>query len=306
MRNVLLTFSESAWMRERATRYRFVRRAVSRFMPGETAEEALSCACQLKEQSIGSVFTLLGENVKDPSEAERVTQHYLDLLDRINALMLESEVSVKLTQLGLDLDREMCRENLLRIVERANAEGTVWIDMESSAYVDPTLRIYRRVLADYANAGICLQAYLHRTPSDVEQLLPQKPTIRLVKGAYREAPDVAAQYKARIDSNYLQLAERLVSERKTGNLRRVILATHDPRLIGNIVASAAQLEIRREELEFQMLYGIQRAEQERLARAGFRSSVLIAYGTHWYAWFMRRLAERPANVWLVLRNLAAS
>src|SRR2546423_5347531 len=146
MRNVFLSCSESVWMRERATRFRFVQRAVSRFMPGETAEEALACARELRARSLGTVFTLLGENVKEPAEAIRVTDHYLSLLDRIRALQLQGEVSVKLTQLGLDLSPEMCHANLVRIVERAGAASTGWIDMEASTYVEVTLDLYRRIL----------------------------------------------------------------------------------------------------------------------------------------------------------------
>jgi proline dehydrogenase len=178
--------------------------------------------------------------------------------------------------------------------------------MESSPYVDATLRLYRNILADYPNCGLCLQAYLHRTPQDLSALLPLKPSIRLVKGAYREAAGVAVQRKSEIDAHYFELARRLLTGQTNGAVRRAILATHDPRLIGQITQFAIQEGIRREQLEMQMLYGIQRVLQEQLASEGWRSSVLVAYGTHWYAWFMRRLAERPANLWLVVRNIAAN
>jgi len=305
MRNVFLVCSESAWMRERATRYRFVQRAVSRFMPGESAEDALACAEDLKLQSIGSVFTLLGENVKDPSEADRVTSHYLTLLDSVRSLGLGSEVSVKLTQLGLDLAPEMCHANLLRIIERAGAGSTVWIDMESSPYVDRTLEIYRCARKAYQNVGVCLQAYLRRTAADVASLIPLGPSIRLVKGAYKEPPAVAFPGKDQVDDNFFKVTCQLISDEAAAARVRAAIATHDLRLIRRITDYAQSKNLGKDRFEFQMLYGIQRQEQLRLAREGWRSVVLVAYGSYWFPWYMRRLAERPANVLFVLRNLLA-
>ena len=304
-RALILAAAQNQWLKERASRYTFVRKSVSRFMPGEALSDAVAAALDLSRRSLGSAFTHLGENIADAVEADSVVDHYLKVLDRIREENLPTEISVKPTQLGLDLSEELCERNLRRLLLAANPERTVWIDMESTPYVDPTLRIYRRVLADHPNTGVCLQAYLHRTGSDVDQLLPRKPSIRLVKGAYREAANLAAQKKTEIDDNYLSLAQKFFAERKAGNLRRAIFATHDGPLIEKITDTAAKEGLQRNDVEVQMLYGIQRALQERLARDGYCSSVLIAYGTHWYAWFMRRLAERPANVWLVLKNLSA-
>ncbi|MHB8500604.1 MAG: proline dehydrogenase family protein [Candidatus Acidiferrales bacterium] len=292
-------------MRERATRYRFVQRAVSRFMPGETAEDALACARELKQEAIGAVFTFLGENVSDASEAERVTEHYLDLLDHIGTLQLGSEVSVKLTQLGLDLDQEICHSNLVRIVERAGGGSTVWIDMESSPYVDRTLEVYRRIRKAYTNVGICLQAYLHRTAADVASLIPLGACIRLVKGAYKEPPSVAFPKKDQVDENFFKLTCQLLKDEAASAGVRAAIATHDLELIGRIIEYAQSKELGKERFEFQMLYGIQRQEQLRLAREGWKSIVLVAYGSYWFPWYMRRLAERPANVLFVLRNLWA-
>jgi proline dehydrogenase len=305
MRSVFLVCSESSWMRERATRYRFVQRAVSRFMPGERAEDALACARELKQQEIGAVFTLLGENVSDAAEAERVTDHYLGLLDRIRTLQLGSEVSVKLTQLGLDLDQEICHSNLLRIVERAGAGSTVWVDMEASPYVDRTLEVYRRIRKAHANVGICVQAYLHRTSADVASLIPLGASIRLVKGAYKEPPSVAFRSKDQVDENFFKLTCQLLSDEAVSAGVRAAIATHDLELIGRIIEYAKSKELGKERFEFQMLYGIQRQEQLRLAREGWKSIVLVAYGSYWFPWYMRRLAERPANVLFVLRNLWA-
>lgn len=304
-RALILAAAQNQWLKERASRYAFVRKSVSRFMPGETLDDAIAAAHELTKRNLGTVFTHLGENIADAREAQAVVVHYLNVLERIHAESLGTEISVKLTQLGLDLSEELCESHVRQLLACERADRTVWIDMESSAYVDATLRIYRRVLADRPNCGICLQAYLHRTPADVEQLIPHKPTIRLVKGAYRETASVAVQQKAEIDANYLNLGQKFLAEQKRGNIRRVIFATHDGPLIQRIIEAALQESLKRQDVEIQMLYGIQRDLQERLAREGSRSSVLIAYGTHWYAWFMRRLAERPANMWLVLRNLSS-
>ena len=306
MRDVLLAGSKSVWLRERATRYRFVRRAVSRFMPGETEEEALACARRLRDQSIGTVLTYLGENVTDPAEARRVTEHYLDVLGRIRALGLETELSVKLTQLGLDLGAELCYENLARIIQCARPGSVVWIDMEASNYTDITLDIFRRARSEYSNVGVCLQAYLYRTEKDLSSLIPLGAAVRLVKGAYKEPPDKAFPRKAQVDQNYFQLATKLLSHEARAAHVRAAIATHDLKLIRQIIAYAQSQNLARDSFEFQMLYGIQTREQLRLARDGWKSIVLISYGKFWFPWYMRRLAERPANVWFVLRNLFAA
>jgi proline dehydrogenase len=305
MRSVLLRGSQSAWLRERATRYRFVRRAVSRFMPGETAEDALKTAVALKQQAIGAVFTRLGENVTDPAEAVQVAEHYLGALDRIRELGLNAEVSVKLTQLGLDLGQDLCYSNLICIVERASGAGVVWIDMEASQYVDATLEIYRRARKAYPHVGVCLQAYLHRTADDLASLIPLGAAIRLVKGAYKEPPSVAFPRKKQVDENYFKLAAQMLGEEARAAHLRAAIATHDRVLIQRIIDFVQSRKLGRDSLEFQMLYGIQTQEQLRLARAGWKSIVLVAYGSYWFPWYMRRLAERPANVWFVLRNLLA-
>jgi proline dehydrogenase len=304
-RAIILAAAQNNWLKQRASRYGFVRKSVSRFMPGETLDDAVAAAHRLTQHGLGTVFTHLGENIADASEADRVVFHYLGVLQRIAAENLDTEISVKLTQLGLDISEDLCERNLRRLYEAANPARTLWIDMESSAYVDPTLRVYRRVLADHFNAGICLQAYLHRTREDASQLLPLKPSIRLVKGAYRESPAFALQTKPEIDASYAELAQTFFAEQKKGSIRKLICASHDRALIETVTQCAARDGLRRDEVEIQMLYGIQSSLQMRLAAQGWRSSVLIAYGTHWYAWFMRRLAERPANIWLVLKNLSA-
>lgn len=303
LRNAFLAASQSPWLRERSTRYKFVRRSVSRFMPGETVEDALPVAAELARQNIGSVLTKLGENVADAREAEQVMRHYVDVLAKINAQGLASELSVKPTQLGLDLDAHLCYANLKKIIERENPKRVVWIDMEASQYVHPTLDLYRRAKADFPNVGVCLQAYLYRTAKDLESLLPLGPAIRLVKGAYQEPASIAYPSKKDVDANYFALAKMLVSETARQAGVRAAFATHDRDLIRLICDSSAVQGLPRSAYEFQMLYGIQRAEQARLAKEGWRSMVLVSYGSYWFPWYMRRLAERPANAWFVLRNM---
>lgn len=306
MRSMLLAASQSVWLRERAVQYPFVRRSVSRFMPGETLEAALGAAQSLLQKKIGTVFTHLGENVTDRNEARKVAEHYLEVLDRIHLLNLPTEVSVKLTQLGLDLSPDFCFENLEQIIQCENTQATVWVDMEASNYVDVTLELYRRAVNKYPNVGICLQSYLYRTKKDLADLLPLRPSIRLVKGAYKEPASIAYPKKSDVDENYFALAHEMLRAKSAGQCVRAAFGTHDVALIRRLAEYVVGQKFSKSDLEVQMLYGIQRAEQERLAREGCRSIVLVAYGTYWYPWFVRRLAERPANLWFMLRNVFAS
>ncbi len=306
MRTMLLAASQNVWLREHAVKYPFVKRSVSRFMPGETLEDALAAAQSLRQKGVGSVFTHLGENVADRNEARQVTEHYLQVLDRIHQSGLNTEVSVKLTQLGLDLSPDFCAENLAQIITRENKESTVWVDMEASNYVHATLDIYKRALSRHPNLGICLQSYLYRTKKDLADLLSMHPAVRLVKGAYKEPPDIAFPKKTDVDANYFALAQDLLHARATGQCSRAAFGTHDVALIGRLASLVKKEGYANSDFEVQMLYGIQRAEQERLALNGHRSVVLVAYGTYWYPWFVRRLAERPANLWFMLRNVFAS
>ncbi len=303
LRDLLLAASQSQWLQEQASRRRFGCRAVSRFMPGEHAQYALAAAQELQKHSIATVFTCLGEKVTDRAEARRVTEHYLDLLEQIRRLSLSGELSVKLTQLGLDLDDDLCYANLEEILRHSGDGNCLWIDMEESSYVDRTLGLYRRARAQYPNVGVCLQAYLYRTAEDLRTLLPLAPAIRLVKGAYREPSDRAFPRKATVNRNYFSLAKELLSPAARATGARAAFATHDRKLIRRIIEFARSNHLDHGSLEFQMLYGIQRREQLRLAREGWRERVLISYGSYWFPWFMRRLAERPANVFFVLRNL---
>jgi proline dehydrogenase len=304
MRKVLLAGSTNPWLRDRATKTAFVRRSVARFMPGEQIDDALRAAAELKPQGITTILTKLGENLTGVDEAEQVTLHYLDVLDRIQASGLDAQISIKPTQLGLDLDRTLCERNLDRLIERADAMGHfVWIDMESSPYVDRTIELYRRSRAKTARVGIALQAYLYRTEKDVESLVPLGAAIRIVKGAYLEPPDVAFPRKADVDDNYFKLCTRLLAPDASKPGALLHIATHDIPLADRLAAYIHDHKLPPSAYEFAMLYGIQRGQQARLAREGRRLRVLISYGEYWFPWYMRRLAERPANIWFVVRTM---
>jgi len=304
MRKALLAGSTNVWLRDHATKYGFVRKSVSRFMPGEQVDDALRAAGELKPDGITTILTHLGENLTRKEEAEEVTLHYLDVLDRIAATGLDSQISIKPTQLGLDLDRALCERNLDRLVERAEQRGNfVWIDMESSPYVDPTLELFRRSRAKTARIGLAMQAYLYRTAKDLESLIPLGPAVRIVKGAYLEPPDVAFPQKSDTDESFFKLCTRLMADdaQRAGALLHI--ATHDIALAERLNAWIAQHKVPPSAYEFAMLYGIQRQQQLKLAREGKRLRVLISYGEFWFPWYMRRLAERPANVWFVAKNM---
>ncbi|MGH9411550.1 MAG: proline dehydrogenase family protein [Vicinamibacterales bacterium] len=305
MRKVLLAGSTSPWLRQQATKRKFVRKSVTKFMPGEKIDDAITAAAALKPERINTILTRLGENLTKLEEAAEVTQHYLDVLDRVQRAGIDAQISVKPTQLGLDLDAAVCQRNLDRICEKAERLGNVpvWIDMESSPYVDPTLTLYRKSKERYRGVGVALQAYLYRTAKDIDSLIPLGPAIRIVKGAYLEPPDVAFPKKSDVDENFYKLCCRLMADdaQKTATLLHI--ATHDVTLADRLAAFIDQQKVPSSAYEYAMLYGIQRGQQKRLASSGRRLRVLISYGEYWFPWYMRRLAERPANVTFVLRNM---
>lgn len=304
MRSLLLAGSQSVWLREHAMRWGFVRRATRRFMPGETLEDALAAAAELQQRGIGTILTHLGENITDEREARAVVDHYLQAQDAVHARGLDAVMSVKLTQLGLDLGADVAYRHLTTIVDQAAAMNkVVWIDMEGSAYTDATLELYRRIRRERPNVGVCVQAYLRRTERDLDSLLPLGPSIRLVKGAYKEPASLAFQSRREVDENYYRLGVTLLSDEARRSGTFVGFGTHDARLIVRLQQHAAARGLPRDAFEFEMLYGIRRDVQERLAADGYRLRVLISYGEFWFPWYMRRLAERPANVLFVLRHL---
>lgn len=303
MRTILLWAARNRWLKEHLPRLRFMRRAVRRFMPGETLDDALAAAAPLQAAGIGTLFTRLGENLENLAAADEVAEHYLGVVDKIVAAGIDGEISVKPTQLGLDHDPDACLAHLVRIAAHAAAAGSyLWIDMEGSAYAESTIALYERLRETQPRTGICLQAYLRRTAADFERLRPLDPAIRLVKGAYSEKESIAYQSRRSVDANYLGLAVGFLLESR-GRPIRLGLGTHDVTLIEQIAEQVGVAGIGHDGFEVQMLYGIRTDQQSRLANAGYRVQALIAYGEHWYPWYMRRLAERPANVWFALRQM---
>ncbi len=303
-RTVLLKVSDNQWLRENGTRVPFIRRAVAKFMPGESFDEMLVAARATAAEGITAVFTRLGENVTDLGEADAVATHYLEGIDRVRALRLDCEPSIKLTQLGLDIDRELAYGHLRDLAARAHAANNyLWVDMEQSPYVDVTLALTRRLREEFPRVGVCLQAYLFRTREDLEDITARGIGVRLVKGAYNELATVAFPRKSDVDANYLALAQVMLAPAARAAGSRAVFGTHDLPLIQSIRAHAHSTGVTAAEYEFHMLYGIQKAAQQRLAQDGAPVRVLIAYGEYWFPWYMRRLAERPANVWFVAKSL---
>jgi len=304
-RAALLGASRSKFLADQMMRRSFARRAVKRFMPGETLDAALDAAAGLAHSGLGAVVTQLGENLTTLAEAERVRDHYLGVIAAIETRRLPAWPSVKPTQLGLDLSFDACLANLSALAERAQAaRSLLWIDMEDSSYVDRTLDLFRRLRAKYERVGIALQAYLRRTPADLASLLPLKPIVRLVKGAYAEPEPVAFPVKRDVDFAYYDLGVKLL-EAAAGPGAFPVFGTHDIPLARRLAARAAELGVKDGAFEIHMLYGIRAAEQRALAAEGHTVKVLISYGSAWFPWYMRRLAERPANVWFVVKSLVA-
>ena len=302
-RSALLWASENPTLRNKIPNMNFAKKAVKKFMPGEELSDAINATKKFHEDGITTVFTHLGENINDLSEAEEVTKHYLLVLEEISKSNLKIEISLKLTQIGFDLSVEKTFENFVNICKKAKSlNNFVWIDMEGSKYTDKTIDFYKKVKEEIDNVGLCLQAYLYRTEKELNDLLKIKPAIRLVKGAYKEPKEIAFEEKSKVDENYFKLSKILVEELKKDNVRAAF-ATHDLELVAKIKNFAQENSVDSEKLEFHMLYGIKSAEQLRLKKEGNDIRVLISYGHAWYPWYVRRLAERPANVMFVLKNL---
>ena len=275
------------------------RRLSSRFVAGETLAEALSVARAVNREGISVTLDHLGENVTSLAEAAASRDEYIRALDAIGAAGLNANVSIKLTQFGIDVDEQACRENVAMLVSAAaRHENFVRIDMESSAYTDRTLRLVTELQAQYRATGAVIQAYLFRSEQDLESLTRQGIRIRLCKGAYLEPPSVAYERKVDVDRNYIHLMKKLL---ESGSYPAI--ATHDEAIIAEAERFVAEHRIPFSNFEFQMLYGIRRDIQKRLVSEGYRLRLYIPYGKAWYPYFMRRLAERPANVVFLMRNL---
>ena len=278
-----------------------VRPLVSRFIPGETIDDVLRAVQALEIEQTPSIVTYLGENVTTAAAADQTVGEYERLLAALTVKRADAHVSIKLTQFGWDLGRADALERVRAVAKTAATTGTVLaIDMESSPYVESTIEAYESLSREFADTALCLQAYLHRTPDDVARLLPSSPYIRLVKGAYREPADHAIQDRHQVSARYRSLARDLLSHVPGGT--RVAFGTHDLDLLRQIRADARELGLPQTAYEIQMLYGIQNEARRALAAEGERVRVLISYGKAWYAWFMRRLAEKPSNLMLIARQ----
>jgi len=306
-RSALLWASRNRWLAQHFPRYRFAQAAVRRFMPGTTVDAALDASEKLMPKKIGGIFTRLGENIQEMEAATGVVDHYFDVLARIGERRLPVQISVKLTQLGLDISMDGATRNLAALAARAaQTKNVVWVDMEDSSYVDRTLGVFCEVLAQHRNIGLCVQAYLHRTEKDLDKLLQQTVAIRLVKGAYNEPPAVAFPRKSDVDETYFRLARMMLNaSRNVPDTARPVLGTHDIGLIDRLARAGEQDGVARNAYEIHMLYGIRTSEQLRLASAGHGVRVLVSYGEEWFPWYVRRLAERPANVWFVVKSMVA-
>lgn len=299
LRSFLLYLSERQGLKNLLIKSSLGRRMARRFIAGEKLEDAVRAVRQLNSEGFDVTLDHLGESVHDTPEAEEACQVYLAILDRIRAEGLRSHISIKLTQLGLELDEDLTTRLASALAQRAAGHHNfVRIDMESSAHVDRTLRVFQQVNAPRDVLGMVVQSYLYRTEKDVEELLKSGTRIRLVKGAYQEPREVAFPNKADVDRSFVKLTEKLLA---SGVYHAI--ATHDPRMIAGTLTYAQANGVSRDRFEFQMLYGIRRQLQRDLLRQGYRVRVYVPYGGEWYAYFMRRLAERPANVLFLLRNM---
>ncbi|MBI3287468.1 MAG: proline dehydrogenase family protein [Chloroflexi bacterium] len=310
-RATLLYLSRNRTLQRQATGLPLARRLSRRFVAGETLPEALAAAEALNRRGILVTLDHLGENVTNPEEARRATGEYIEILRQIaqrpGLAGTRCTISVKLTQLGLDTSDEFCLENTRAAVSEAARLGNwVEIDMEGSLYTERTLNLYHRLRLEFTNLRVCVQAYLYRTQGDLRPLIEVGASVRLCKGAYDEPPNLAFPKKAEVDANYRRLLALLLSEeaRKAGAFAAI--ATHDERIINWALGTIAEQRIERQHFEFQMLYGIRRDWQEQLAAQGYTVRVYVPYGQEWYPYFMRRLAERPANFLFLLRQIVSA
>ncbi len=306
LRRLLIYLSGAGWARDAVTRLPLAWQAANRFVSGETRDEAMRVTRALNDQGLLVTLDFLGESVADAVQAAAARDEILALLDAIAAEGVEANVSLKLTQLGMKIDPALAESNLCLILERARRYGNrVRIDMEDSPWTDTTLAIYRALRDEhgYDNTGVVIQSYLFRSAADVERLVAEGAWVRLCKGAYAEPPEVAYPRKADTDASFVRLMRRLLSAEARRNGVYAGIATHDDRMIAATQAFARDQRIPLDAFEFQMLYGIRRERQLELAAQGYRLRVYVPYGTAWYPYYMRRLAERPANIWFFLSNL---
>lgn len=318
LRNVLLSLSRAGWARRLVTGWGFAWRVASRFVAGQTLSEALEVIQALNQRGIAATLDFLGESTTSPAEARAAAEEVLRALEGIEAAGVRANISVKLSQFGLVLGEDLCRENVARILRRAQELGNfIRIDMEDSTLTDQTIAVYDWARQQgFENTGIVIQSYLYRSENDICRLMEPADgaagRVRLCKGAYDEPAEVAFPKKIDVDRNYDKLATLLMEGAQRAGAPQLshdgrtppipAFATHDPLRVQYVQAEVERLDLPRGAVEFQMLYGIRRDLQERLAAQGYPVRVYVPYGTHWYPYFMRRLAERPANIWFFVSN----
>ena len=299
IKSLLLYMSEQPRLQEMASNMEVSKRVAHRFVAGEKIKEAVNAVQVLNEKGFSATLDYLGEMVTKPEEAAHATQEYLAALSQIHLHNLDSNVSLKLTQFGLGIDEELCRSNVEQIVKLAGEfNNFVRIDMEGSLYTESTIRIFTSLRREYENVGIVFQAYLFRTEKDIQNALEMKSRIRLCKGAYKEPPEISFKKKSGTDANFVKLMKILL---KSGIYHGI--ATHDPVMIDATKKFAREENIPQNHFEFQMLYGVRRDLQDNLLKEGYPVRIYVPYGEQWYSYLMRRMAERPANLFFVLRNL---
>jgi proline dehydrogenase len=300
-RSALIYLSRQEGLKDFAARFSLFKKLTTRFIAGESIDEAVAAIREVNAHGCSASFDHLNESVSSIAETEAEVREYLDVLRRIDETGIKSNVSIKLTQFGLEIDPELAYRNARRVVEDAARRGNfVRVDMEASNVTQATIDVFKRLRAEFGlnDVGIVLQSYLYRTVDDARDLLKIPARIRLCKGAYNEPPEVAYPNKKDVDDNYIRVMQLLLS---SGIYHGI--ATHDPRMIDATLEFAKREGVSKDAFEFQMLYGIRRDLQEQLPRDGYGMRVYVPYGKHWYPYFMRRLAERPANIWFVLKNL---
>lgn len=306
VRAILLYLSHARWARRLLMALPGAKRVARRFVAGETLGDAMRVARELNGKGIVAILDYLGESVHSEPDALRARDAYVELLETIKKAGIQASISLKLTQLGLDISEDLCMTNMRHIMKcAADLDVFVWIDMESTAYTERTLRTFRTLRDEYQfeNVGIVIQAYLRRSEADVRALAEEGAVIRLCKGAYKEPPDLAFPEKKAVDANFVRLLGIYLNPEARARGAYIGVATHDDNMLNAAKALAQQHHLSKDDFEFQMLYGVRGAEQLRLAAEGYKMRVYIPYGTEWYPYYMRRLAERPANVWFVARNL---
>jgi len=301
-RDALIWLSRKEGLKDFATSFGFFKKLTTRFVAGDNIDETIPFIRQINSENATASFDHLNESVGSAEEAEHEVAEYLNILAKIDETKIRSNVSIKLTQFGLGLDPELAYRNARRVVEEAHRRGNfVRVDMEDSSVTQVTIDIFKRLRAEFGlnDVGIVLQSYLYRTLADAQELVKLPARIRICKGAYNEPPEVAFPEKKDVDANYIKVMQLLLS---SGTYHGI--ATHDPKMIDATINFAMREGIGKEKYEFQMLFGVRRDLQHQLARDGFNLRIYVPYGKHWYPYFMRRLAERPANIWFVLKNLA--